>query len=158
MVVAAVVAGLSTTVAAATSAAAETGGGAPATASARLGALAAAMVNCRTLGRNRRPPLVRTMGCRSGRLRERRCAQARATIMRKVTKKTMRMGVFKEEDGHAKGLGSKISRRQQKFSALCEILLKRKIPCRRQISRTVRNFAQPAPLSALNPPAGPFPK
>ena len=41
---------LSTTVAAATSAAAETGGGAPAAASARLGALAAPVVNCRTLG------------------------------------------------------------------------------------------------------------
>ena len=117
MVVAA--ARLSTTIEAA--AVVVVGGGAPAAAAAAAstatwaggGALATALVDCHTLGRNRRPPLVRTMGCRSGRLKGRRRAQARATTMRKVTKKMRRGGgggggggggLFKEEDGMRKGL------------------------------------------------------
>ena len=73
MVVAA--AGLSATAAAAA------GGGALAAAAETA---AAAVVDYRILGRNRRPPLVQTMGYRSDRLRGRRRAQARATILRKV--------------------------------------------------------------------------
>ena len=88
---AAAAAGLSTTATAATAA----GGGAP----------AAAVVDCHTLGRNRRSPLVRTMGCRSGRLRVRRCAQVRATTIRKVTKKMRRGGGYlKKRMGMRKGL------------------------------------------------------
>ena len=86
------------------------------------GAPAAAVVDCNTLGRNRRPPLVRTMGCRSDRLRGRRRAQARATTMRKVTKK-MRMrgggggggGYLKKRMGMRKGLVQ--SRKTKRFLA-----------------------------------------
>ena len=81
-------AGLSKTAVAAASAAA--GDGALTTTSAAAmaggGAATTSVVDCRTLGRNRRPPLERTMGCWSGKLRGSRRVQTRATTMRKVTK------------------------------------------------------------------------
>ena len=97
------------------------------------GAPTAAVVDCHTLGRNRRPPLVRTMFCRSDRLSGRGGGGGGGVL-------------FKEEIGHAKWQEDEEVSHRAKFRALCEI------------SRIGQNFAQAAVFRASgSPPAVLFP-